>query len=496
LQSNYRLLTIVYIYYMKLNLHIAKVTIACFILLSTVNFTVKAQEVITLQKAIDLTLERNLTIKQAQFTEAISEENLKQSKYNLLPNLTAGPQGSFNFGRNIDPSTNQFTNQRIFALSGTLSTQVTLFQGGQLRNQIIENKLLLSADRSNTAKVKNDLILNVVTQYLQILTNQDLVTAAQQQIDIAKITLDRAQKNFDVGNQTQADLSQAKASQSTADLNYTNAENQLELSILTLKQYMEMPPSTNITFEKPDISKFKNTATTFDPEAVLKTAIAVNPDISLAEARQKAAEQDIKVARGSYFPSVVLFGQLGTNYSDARRLQGQPFLTGRVDTVGYLQNTTTPVITPNVGITPPIKYPLGRQLSDNFNQSVGISLQIPIFNRFTTRTAVRKAKITNENAIVTAQLAKNNLSKIIYQAVWDVQASQKKYLSTLQTYNANKDAFNVIQQRYNVGLVNSLDYNTSLTNLNKSQFDLIQAQYEVVFRNKVIDYYLGNPITL
>jgi len=481
---------------MKLNLHITKVTIACFILLSTVNFTVKAQEVITLQKAIDLTLERNLTIKQAQFSEALSEETLKQSKYNLLPNLTAGPQGSFNFGRNIDPSTNQFTNQRIFALSGNLSTQVTLFQGGQLRNQIIENKLLLSADRSNTAKVKNDLVLNVVTQYLQILTNQDLVTAAQQQIDIAKITLDRAQKNFDAGNQTQADLSQAKASQSTADLNYTTAENQLELSILTLKQYMEMPPATNITFEKPDISKFKDLPTIYDPEAVLKIALAVNPDIALAEIRQKAAEQDIKVARGNYYPSVILFGQLGTNYSDARRLQGQPYLTGRIDTLGFVQNTTNPVVAPNVGVTPPLKYPLGRQLSDNFNQSVGISLQIPIFNRFTARTAVRKAKITNENAIVTAQLAKNNLSKIIYQAVWDVKAANKKYQSTLQTYNANKDAFNVIQQRYNVGLVNSLDYNTSLTNLNKSQFDLIQAQYEVVFRSKVIDYYLGNPITL
>jgi outer membrane protein len=480
---------------MKLNLQITKVTIACFILLTAVNFTVKAQEVITLQKAIDLTLERNLTIKQAQFTEAISEETLKQSKYNQLPNLTAGPQGSFNFGRNIDPSTNQFTNQRIFALNGTLSSQITLFQGGQLRNQIIENKLLLGADRSNTAKVKNDLVLNVVTQYLQILTNQDLVIAAQQQIDIAKITLDRAQKNFDAGNQTQADLSQAKASQSTADLNYTTAENQLELSILTLKQYMEMPPATSITFEKPDISKFKDLPTIYDPEAVLKTALAVNPDIALAEIRQKAAEQDIKVARGNYYPTVVLFGQVGTNYSDARRLQGTPFATGKVDTIGVVQNSGNAVVVPNYS-APILHYPIGRQLSDNFNQSVGISLQIPIFNRFTARTAVRKAKITNENAIVTAQLAKNNLSKIIYQAVWDVKAANKKYQSTLQTYNANKDAFNVIQQRYNVGLVNSLDYNTSLTNLNKSQFDLIQAQYEVVFRSKVIDYYLGNPITL
>lgn len=457
---------------------------------------VKAQEVVTLQRAIDLALERNLTIKQAQFSEALSEENLKQSKYNLLPNLTAGPQASLNFGRNIDPSTNQFINQRISALSGNMSSQVTLFQGGQLRNQIIENRLLLNADRSYTAKIKNDLVLNVVTQYLLVLTNQDLVTAAKQQIDVAKITVDRAQKNFDVGNQTLADLAQAKAQQSTAELNYTTAENQLELSILTLKQYMEMPPATNIVFEKPDISKFKNLSTVFNPEDVLKTALAVNPDVSLAEARQKAAAQDIKVARGNYYPSIVLFGQLGTNYSDARKLVSGVTPSGRMDTVGFVGgNMATPVTVP--GFNPVYSnYPFFRQIGDNFNQSVGISLQIPIFNRFSARTSVRKAKITNENALVTAQLARNNLSKIIYQAVWDVQAANKKYQSSLQTYTANKEAFNVIQQRYNVGLVNSLDYNTSLTNLNKSQFDLIQAQYELVFRSKVIDYYLGNPITL
>ncbi len=457
---------------------------------------VKAQEVVTLQRAIDLALERNLTIKQAQFSEALSEENLKQSKYNLLPNLTAGPQASLNFGRNIDPSTNQFINQRISALSGNMSSQVTLFQGGQLRNQIIENRLLLNADRSYTAKIKNDLVLNVVTQYLLVLTNQDLVTAAKQQIDVAKITVDRAQKNFDVGNQTLADLAQAKAQQSTAELNYTTAENQLELSVLTLKQYMEMPPATNIVFEKPDISKFKNLSTVFNPEDVLKTALAVNPDVSLAEARQKAAAQDIKVARGNYYPSIVLFGQLGTNYSDARKLVSGVTPSGRMDTVGFVGgNMATPVTVP--GFNPVYSnYPFFRQIGDNFNQSVGISLQIPIFNRFSARTSVRKAKITNENALVTAQLARNNLSKIIYQAVWDVQAANKKYQSSLQTYTANKEAFNVIQQRYNVGLVNSLDYNTSLTNLNKSQFDLIQAQYELVFRSKVIDYYLGNPITL
>lgn len=473
-----------------------KATVICAILFSSLSFRANAQEVISLQKAVDLALERNLTIKQSQFTEALDDETLKQSKYNQLPNLTAGPQASFNFGRNIDPSTNQFINQRIFALNGTIQTQVTLFQGGQLRNTIIQNRLLLDADKTATAKVRNDLILNVVTTYLQVLTNQDLVKAAQQQIDVSKITLDRAQKNFDVGNQTLADLSQAKATVSTADLNYTNAQNAYEISLLTLKQYMEMTPQTDIVVEKPDISKLTDIQTLYNAEEVLKTAELVNPDLLLAEQREKATQQGIKIAQGNYYPSVVLFGQLGSNYSDARTLLGGITPTGRIDTIGFVNgNRNQPATLPQYAAVYN-KYPFFKQLSDNFNQSVGVSLQIPIFNRFSSRTSVRKAKIQYENAKVTTQLARNNLSKIIYQAVLDVKAAEKSYLSYTQTYQANKEAFNIIQQRYNVGLVNSLDYNTSLTNLNKSQFDMINAQYMVVFRAKVIDYYLGKQISL
>jgi outer membrane protein len=141
-------------------------------------------------------------------------------------------------------------------------------------------------------------------------------------------------------------------------------------------------------------------------------------------------------------------------------------------------------------------YGFGDQFKDNFNQFIGLSIQIPIFNHYTARTSVRKAKLNYENAQVTTQLAKVTLSKTITQAVLDLNAAVKRYASAQQTYEADKDAFNVIQQRYNVGLVNSLDYNTSLTNYNKAQNDMIEAKYEVVFRSKVIDYYLGNTITL
>ena len=476
-----------------MNLKISTKLLMMLALIAGGAYTADAQQVISLQKAVELTLQKNLTIKQAQYTEALAVEDVNQSKYNLLPNLIANPSGGYYFGKS------QVTGAFAYATStlninGSAQAQVTLYQGGQLRNQIIQNKLILDVDKSSTAKVKNDLVLNVVTDYLQILTNQDLVTAAQQQIDIAKIALDRTQKNFDAGNQSQADLSQSKAGVSTAELNLTNAQNQLDLTVLVLKQYMEMDPAVNITVERPDISKLNDIKTAFDAQDVIKTAFSVSPDIKLAEAQQKTYDQAIKIAKGNYYPSLVLFGGIGSGYSNqAKTVTGETVVgssqIGTVDATG--QTVSSPILQPSLS---PISFT--NQLNNNFNKSIGLTLQVPIFNRFTARTSLRKAKLNLENAQVTTDLAKVTLSKTITQAILDLNASVKRFASTQQTYQANKDAFNFIQQRFNVGLVNSLDYNTSLTNYNKAQTDMIEAQYEVIFRSKVIDYYLGNQISL
>ncbi|MBB3055041.1 TolC family protein [Mucilaginibacter gotjawali] len=466
--------------------------IAAFALLS---FTAKAQQVISLQQAVDLTIKNNLTIKQAQFTEALANEDYKQAKYNQLPSLSANPSGTYNFGRSANLTTYSVSSQTNFYASGSAQLSVTVFQGGQLRNQILQNKLILDADKTSTAKVKNDLLLNVVTDYLTILTDLDLVVAAKQQIDLAKITLDRAQKNFDLGNSTRADLAQAQAQLSTAELNLTTAQNQADLAILILKQYMEMDSSTSITVEKPDISKLTDIKTVYDATEVIKTAFTNNPDIRLAELQQETYAQAIKVAKGSYYPTVSFFAGAGSNYSSlvtTHTIGATPYTSVPI---GFVDATKQSVVTmEQLPIT--ASYSPLNQVRDNFNQSLGISVQIPIFNHFTARTSVTKAKLNYEYAQLSTQLAKNTLSKTIIQAVLDLQAAEKSYQSSLNTYNSNKEALNVTKQRFDAGLVNTLDYNTALTNYNKSQNDMIEAQYQVVFRSKVIDYYLGNPITL
>jgi len=456
---------------------------------------VSAQQVISLQKAIDLAMANNLSIKQSQITTSIATEDYKQSKYNQLPSLSVNPQGSYNFGRSPNLTTYSYTSQSFLYVNGQASLSLTLFQGGQLRNQILQNKIALDVDQTNTAKVKNDLLLNVVTDYLTILSDQDLVIAAKQQIDLAKITLDRAQKNFDQGAATRADLAQAQAQLSTAELNLTTAQNQVDIAIIILKQYMEMDPTTEIAVEKPDISKLTDVKTIYDASEVIKTSLSVNPDVRLAELQQQGYAQAIKVAKGAYYPTISLFGGLGSNYSSiSQNVTGSQTVTAPI---GYVDDgSKTPVLSDIKEQIIAPKYPFGTQFNNNFNQSIGINLQIPVFNHFSARTGVRKAKLNYEYAQLTTQLAKNTLSKTIIQALADLQAAVKNYQSALHTYESSKEALNVTKQRYDAGFVNTLDYNTAVTNYNKAQNDMINAQYSMIFRSKVIDYYLGNKIEL
>jgi len=202
--------------------------------------------------------------------------------------------------------------------------------------------------------------------------------------------------------------------------------------------------------------------------------------------------------KGIYNPRLKLKGSLGTGYSNGRGnpniLSSQP--DGTFTTIGFTKTTNEEVLTPNYKTIATFdQTPFRTQIDENFNQSISFGLSIPIFNGYSARSSVRRAKINLQNAEVNEQISKNNLNKTINQAVYDLRAAERRYYSAQTAFESSKEAFNVIEQRYGVGLVNSLDYNQAQTNLNKAQFDLIQSRYDLIFRSKVIDYYLGNPIS-
>lgn len=424
------------------------------------------QEVISIQQAVENTLKNNLTIKQAQFSAAITDENLRQSKYALLPSLNAGASQGMGWGRNNLGNTGIFQNTQNYNLNVNVSTGVDLFAGFTKLNQIKQNKLLLDGDKTFIEKVKNDLILQVVTSYMQILFNKDLLVASQQQLEVAKQTAAREQALLDAGNKTLADVSQAKSNVATAELNVTNAENSLAISYLTLNQLMEFPSEHKFDVQAPVIADDFSVQSSYNTTEIYRSALETFPDIKLANLRTQAAEKDIDIARGGFLPRLSMSAGYGTGYFYSYNL-------------------------PNGTVNPAF----WNQFENNQSKSVGMTLSIPIFNGYAARSGLRRAKIGYQNTQVQEQLAKNNLNKVVSQAVVDLRAAQARFQSTQNAFNAQKDAFYVVEQRYNVGLVNSLDFSTAQTNRNKAEIDMIQAKYDLLFRAKVIDYYLGKQIT-
>jgi outer membrane protein len=220
--------------------------------------------------------------------------------------------------------------------------------------------------------------LATATAFLQILANQDLLIAARQQLQLAKLNVEKVQKGLNASNKSLADMAQAQAQQSNTELDEATIQNQLETSQITLKQLMEMP-NAQIELIKPNIIKIVDIESVIDTTSLLSKAILANPNVVLTNLQKDAAYQGIKIAKSTLYPTLSLFSSVGTNFSDARSL-----LTGTqqfgFDTIGFVNGTNQAVLTPAFRPTSK-KYTFIRQFTDNFYQSAGLTLQIPIFSK-------------------------------------------------------------------------------------------------------------------
>ena len=453
-----------------------------------------SQPRLSLQQAIDLALDRNLQIKLARVEEKNGDEDLAQARYNRLPSLGVNAQATRNWGRTLDVPTYSYVQQRLTLANITASGQFTIFQGGQLKNQVLANKLQLDIDKGTVDKIKNDLVLNVVTTYLQILADQDVVTAAREQSDITRETVANITRLSAMGKKTIADVDQARADQTQAELNVVNTENQLETSTLTLKQLMEVDGDSVIVLEKPPIPDYSDPEFNIDKQRLYEEALQINPDIRLALLKKQASAVNIKLAKGLYQPNISLLGGMITNYSSADRQLHGVKVTG-VDTIGAIVGTSIPVGAPHY-VDEYVNYPLTRQLNNNLGQYIGIGMQAQLFNHFSAHVSLAKARNADETAELNVSIAKDNLFKVIDQALLDLRAAIKTYVASSANVRSLVEAYATTVRRYDLNLTNTLDLETARAKLDKAQFELIQAQYNLLFRRKVIDYYIGKPIIL
>lgn len=455
--------------------------------------TVYSQDKWSLERCILHAIENNIQIKQQGLDTRVRENSLLQSKMNLLPSLNGSYGQSYATGRALDQTTYEFKeNQTIVSGSVSASASVALFNGFQKINTIRQNQSDLMASLKDLDKMKNDVSLNIAAAYLQILLNTELLNAAKSQYEITVQQVNRTEKLVNSGSLPRASLLEIQAQAAADELKVVNAQNFTDLSYLILVQLLELETEKGFEIEIPVIEVPAGSEVIADAEEIFEISQGVLPQIKSAEYRLKGAQRSLYVAMGGYSPRISLSGNFYTGYSDARQLiTGTNSIQVQVGQTEGGEWVYSQYDQPVFGI-----YPTRDQLSDNINKSLSFNITIPIFNGWYVNNAVSNARVSILNHRYNLEYSKNLLYKEIQQAYADAKAALKKYKASEKALIAMEESFNYTKQRYEVGLINTVDYNAAITQLENTRSDLLQSKYEYIFKMKILDFYQGKPLSL
>jgi outer membrane protein len=473
--------------------------ICCLVLVNAL----KAQEVWTIEKCVEYALTNNIQVKQQLLQVKNQQALLQQDKLSMLPSLNAGATHGYNFGQTVDRYTNEFATDRVQTDNFYLGSSVTLFGGFQKLNQVKQREVDLVASQYDKDKFMDDITLLIATGYLQILYYKELTKTAENQLKATELQSERLKKLVDAGALAQGDFYTLEAQRALENSQVVSARNNLDISYLTLVQMLDLPTAEGFEIESPDLELGLQPELALTAEQIYGFALETQPSIKSAEAKVKSSELGLSLAQGGQSPTLTLQGSIGSGYSGAAQVLKS--YTPYIPDV----NTTAPVgFIPDANGQPAQNVwtfagtsvyetkPFNDQFNDNFNKSVSLNLNVPIFNGWSTRTNISRSKINVENSKYNLELSKLDLRKTIQQAYADAKAALNNYEASVTGVNAARESYRYAEQKFNVGSMNSVDYNNSKKDLEKAESDQIRAKYEFIFKSTVLDFYMGKPITL
>lgn len=471
------------------------ILLAVLVMSSLFSFSQQTKKVWTLRELVDYAVSSNLTVKRGNYGVRTGEINYLQSKMAMLPSLNANGNYGFNWGRNIDPTTNLFVEQRINSINANISSSLLLWNGFRLFYSMKQNEVELEAVNQDLIKARNDVILNVITLYLTVVFNKELYANAEYQLNSTNEQLERTKKLVEAGSLPKSDALNLEAQHATNELNLIQRENALNLSFLQLKQALQLPASTemdvellNVDLNDPNINK--------SADEIFEIAVLSMPEIQAARLRQRSSAFALKSTRGNYYPRLTLSGSLSTLYSSARQeaiLEGSAVIPREI---GYLQSNPAELVYTDVEVNQFSFQTVGyeEQFRNNLGKGLGFNLQIPIFNGLQTRSAVQRAAINRELADITLLENENRLRQSVETAYNDALAASKTYQSAQKQVSARDEAFRMTKQRFELGAVNFVEYQVAENDLFQAQSDLLRAKYDFIFKKKILDFYQGLPL--
>ncbi len=471
----------------------AKIVILFCALAVQGSISMKAQNTgskLSLKNCLDVALANNIPVKQSELQEQNAKLNLNQSKMNRLPNVSASLNYGINNGRSIDPYTNSYINQQLSSSNSSLTASIPVFKGMQTQNNIRQASYSYQAAKMDLQQEKDNLTLNVILAFLQLMNDEDVLALSRQQKELTAKQVDRLEQLNKEGAIAPAVLFDMKGQFAADQLSVINAERAVELSKLTLAQYMNVPYDKNVQTDR-EGTDLKMELYTASPDNIYNTALQNLAFIKAAELRTKAANKAIRVAAADLYPTLSLFGQLGTNFSSAATTSAA---TGVSDVVTndyvVVNGNNTPVISRQTNYNSQ-KIGFFKQYNNNLGTFVGVNLQIPIFSSFQTRTRVRQARLEEKRVSYVAENTRIQLRQAIEQAHLNMSTAWGRYHVLSEQVTAFEESFRSADIRFGLGAINSIEYLIVKNNLDRARSNLITARYDYLLRTKVLDFYQG-----
>jgi outer membrane protein len=447
--------------------------------------------VLTIQQCIDIAIKNNLDVKKSELLMQTGHINYNQAKENLLPAINGQVDHGINQGRNINPFTNSYVDQSLTYGNYSLDGNLTLFSGLQNLNRIKQTSLAYQAGKMDFQQAKDQVTINVITAYLLVLNNTELLNQVKNQLLVSKKQVERLEILEKEGaNKLPSDLYDLKGTYGDNQLGVVNSNSTLETSKLNLLQILNVPYKRGIKLQPinaQDLAKQTGTSS----EDVYATALQQLAYVKAASLRRESAEKAVKVAKGSLWPTLSLFGGIYTNYSSAA--QKAIFTDSSTVNTGQFVNTPggpSSVFTRQANyVNKNIGY--YDQFKNNYSTQVGISLRIPILNYFQNRNKVALAKIDLQNLRYVEENTRIQLRQNVEQAYLNMTSAYERYNALLEQVKAYAESFRTAEIRFNAGVLTSVDFVVAKNNLDRANLNLINARYDCFIYNKILDYYQG-----
>jgi outer membrane protein len=421
---------------------------------------VKAQQdsVWTLEKCISYALEKNIQVRKGELSNQRYQEYAGQAKALRYPSLNAAVSQNYNWSQGVNVGQTGYVGVNGSVIN--VNTGVTLFNASKLTNQIRQAELDIAGGLYSLETTKELISLNILDAFLQILYAEEQIKNSEKQIESTASQLNLASERLAMQVISQADYAQVKSQLASEKLTLANAQSQLAIAKVNLEQLMELPVTDGFNIAHPDFKEMVNQNRVPDVRSVYETALGIKPQIKNAEVNKEIAALDEKIAKAGYYPVLSASAGVGTTYSS----QGSdPY----VDQI-------------NKGVSP----------------SIGLALSIPIYQKNQVKTSVAVAKIGYQDAELTEINTKNELRKSIEQACLDVSSAQVEYEASIENFQATSEAAALSDEKFRQGIINSVDYLVSKTNLIMAESELLQSKFNLIYSYKVLDFYAGVPLTL